>query len=148
MPQSWMSQLPPIGSIQLPLLIPLYLYRTPHIVLTRPSIKTRISLPGSGRAMALVSASISGSRDLDGERKEVIRHIRSEDLAELNEIYLMKDTIGQGAFGIVKICEHKVTGKTYACKIVRKKSGSTTSYEQLQREVNIMKAVHHPNMCN
>ncbi|KAH6584050.1 hypothetical protein BASA50_003028 [Batrachochytrium salamandrivorans] len=136
----------PIGSISTAAVNSTLFYSHAAHSADKASIKTRISLPGSGRAMALVSASISGSRDLDGERKEVIRHIRSEDLAELNEIYLMKDTIGQGAFGIVKICEHKVTGKTYACKIVRKKSGSTTSYEQLQREVNIMKAVHHPNI--
>eukprot|EP00842_Homolaphlyctis_polyrhiza_P002180 jgi/Hompol1/2963/HPOL_006251-RA len=99
-----------------------------------------------GRALGAVSSSITGSRDLDGDKKEPIKHIRSEDLAELEESYTMKDMIGQGAFGIVRLCEHKATGKQYACKIVKKKIGSTSSYEQMLREVNIMKAVHHPNI--
>ncbi|KAL2912355.1 hypothetical protein HK105_208129 [Polyrhizophydium stewartii] len=110
------------------------------------TFKARQNLQMGGRALGAVSSSITGSRDLDGDRKEAIRHVRSEDLAELDEAYLMKDTIGQGAFGIVKLCEHKATGKVYACKIVKKRIGSTSSYEQLQREVNIMKAVHHPNI--
>ena len=56
------------------------------------------------------------------------------------------DDSNRGAFGVVKLCEDKVTGKKYACKIVKKKIGSTSSYDQLQREINIMKSVHHQNI--
>ncbi|KAI8926901.1 kinase-like domain-containing protein [Entophlyctis helioformis] len=117
-----------------------------HTTPSQGFIKQRQTLQMGGRTLGAVSSSISGSRDLDGDRKEAIRHIRSEDMAELDENYIIKDSIGQGAFGVVKLCEHKSTGKVYACKIVKKRIGSTSSYEQLQREVNVMKAVHHPNI--
>lgn len=52
----------------------------------------------------------------------------------------------RGAFGVVRLCEHKLTTKIYALKTVKKRQGSTTAYEQLQREIGIMKVVCHPNI--
>ncbi|KAI8915689.1 kinase-like domain-containing protein [Gorgonomyces haynaldii] len=50
----------------------------------------------------------------------------------------------RGAFGIV----HRVEGhgKIWACKIVKKKQGSPSAYEQLMREVTVMKVVSHKNI--
>lgn len=44
---------------------------------------------------------------------------------------------------MVRLLEHKLNGQVYACKSIKKKLGSTSSYEQLQREVVIMKKVKH-----
>ncbi|XJO73722.1 hypothetical protein BDV3_004657 [Batrachochytrium dendrobatidis] len=125
---------------------PLIFMSSARVVATdKPITRLKTMNPG-GRVPALGNVDISGSKDLNEDQKETIQHIRSESLAELNQLYIMKETIGQGAFGVVKICEHRATGKLYACKIVKKKIGSTASYEQLQREVSIMKAVHHPHI--
>ena len=35
--------------------------------------------------------------------------------------YVFGKALGQGAFGIVRICMHKDTGKTFAIKIMQKK---------------------------
>ena len=47
---------------------------------------------------------------------------------------------------MVRLVEHKSTGEVFACKSIKKKLGSTSSYEQLQREVSIMKKVKHPHI--
>ena len=49
----------------------------------------------------------------------------------------------RGAFGVVHRVEHKQSGKVLACKTIKKKVGSTSSYEQIMREINIMKVVCH-----
>ena len=52
-----------------------------------------------------------------------------------------------GAFGTVRLLEDRETGMVYACKAVDKPSlGHTSAYEQLQREVAVMKAVYHPSI--
>lgn len=52
----------------------------------------------------------------------------------------------RGSFGIVRLLQHKQTNKTYACKILRKGRGSPAVYEQVQREIAIMKRVNHPHI--
>jgi len=34
------------------------------------------------------------------------------------EDFVIIDTLGKGAFGLVKLIQHKVTGKKYALKII------------------------------
>ncbi len=47
---------------------------------------------------------------------------------------------------MVRVVDHKTTGLSFACKTIKKKLGSTSSYEQLQREVSIMKKVKHKHI--
>ncbi|KAJ3029165.1 Serine/threonine-protein kinase 33 [Rhizophlyctis rosea] len=102
---------------------------------------------GTGtRALADVDASITGSTDLSGEKKERIQHFKVEDSDEVDVHYTLGKKLGQGSFGTVHIIQHKATNKTYACKIVKKKRGSPVLYEQLQREIAIMKRVNHPHI--
>lgn len=52
----------------------------------------------------------------------------------------------RGAFGKVRVVEHKVTKESFACKLIKKRVGSTSMYEQLQKELVIMKKVRHPHI--
>jgi serine/threonine protein kinase len=42
--------------------------------------------------------------------------------------------------------QHKQTGEKLACKIVKKRIGATSAYEQQEREVAIMKTIKHDNI--
>ncbi|KAJ3360590.1 Serine/threonine-protein kinase 33 [Kappamyces sp. JEL0680] len=67
-------------------------------------------------------------------------------MAEVGEIYTIGQVLGQGAFGIVHLVHHKSTSQDYACKIIKKRIGATSAYEQQEREVSIMKTLKHPNI--
>lgn len=76
-----------------------------------------------------------------------IPHVRSDTASEeLETIYSIGDVLGQGAFGIVNLAINKTTKEHFACKIIKKRIGSTSAYEQQEREVAIMKQIDHENI--
>ncbi|KAJ3048906.1 Serine/threonine-protein kinase 33, partial [Rhizophlyctis rosea] len=118
------------------------------IITPRPiSARARLGPTGTGtRALADVDSSITGSTDLSGGKKERIQHHKINDSEDVEAHYTMGKKLGQGSFGTVHTLQHKETLKLYACKIVKKKRGSPLLYDQLQREIAIMKKVNHPHI--
>lgn len=60
--------------------------------------------------------------------------------------YEIKDSIGKGKFGRVKLGIHKKTGKKVAIKILKKKKMDPEDFELYKREVEILKICQHPNI--
>lgn len=60
--------------------------------------------------------------------------------------YDLKESIGKGKFGRVKLGEHKKTGKKVAIKILKKKKMDPEDFELYKREVEILKICQHPNI--
>lgn len=75
-----------------------------------------------------------------------IKHIRIEDVSTLYGIYEFKETIGHGSYGTVLAVVEKSTGTNYAIKVVNKFSGGTKALGDMQRELNVLKTVNHPNI--
>ena len=55
------------------------------------------------------------------------------------DYYEINDSIGKGAFGLVKAARHKKTGKKVAIKILSKKKMTATEIELQRRELEILK---------
>ncbi|TPX64962.1 hypothetical protein SpCBS45565_g05493 [Spizellomyces sp. 'palustris'] len=83
---------------------------------------------------------------MSDDAKADIPHHRTADTNALEAAYSIGIKLGQGSFGTVRLVQHKETSTTYACKILRKRRGAPTAYEQIQREVAIMKRVRHPHI--
>ena len=80
-------------------------------------------------------------------RKKDTAHIRSETaMTDMETTYTLGSVLGQGAFGVVNLVEHKASKESFACKIIKKRIGATAAYEQQEREVNILKILCHPNI--
>eukprot|EP01133_Synstelium_polycarpum_P003627 gene3627-4156_t len=65
--------------------------------------------------------------------------------------YLVGETLGQGNFATVKLGVDKKTGDKFAIKIIDKKRYSMTSSgrkDSLMDEVNILRALDHPNIIH
>lgn len=68
--------------------------------------------------------------------------------------YIMLDTLGTGSYGEVRMCKDRKTDLLYAMKIIskemlkKKKGGNTdeTYFEDIKREIAIMKKLLHPNV--
>jgi serine/threonine protein kinase len=62
--------------------------------------------------------------------------------------YVFGKTLGQGAFGLVRLCMHKVSGKTFAIKIMDKiQIAKHQIYVDLmQNELSILGEKSHPNI--
>jgi serine/threonine protein kinase len=56
--------------------------------------------------------------------------------------------LGQGAFGLVKLCMHQVTGKVFAIKIMKKSAikKKKVYVELLNNELAILGEKSHPNL--
>jgi len=66
--------------------------------------------------------------------------------ANLTEIYDVKEKLGNGKFGLVRLGIHKITGKKVAIKIMSKKDMSTQDLELVRTEIEILKVCQHPNI--
>jgi hypothetical protein len=68
--------------------------------------------------------------------------------------YILLDTLGAGSYGEVRLCKDRVSEKLFAIKIIskdflkKKKNGKTseTYFEDIKREIAIMKKLLHPNI--
>eukprot|EP00730_Choanoeca_flexa_P005513 TRINITY_DN11963_c0_g1_i5.p2 TRINITY_DN11963_c0_g1~~TRINITY_DN11963_c0_g1_i5.p2 ORF type:complete len:618 (+),score=95.81 TRINITY_DN11963_c0_g1_i5:3871-5724(+) len=67
------------------------------------------------------------------------------ELSSISNYELLK-TIGKGNFAKVKLARHKLTGVEVAVKIIDKASMKPAHLAKLDREVSIMKRLHHPNI--
>ena len=71
----------------------------------------------------------------------------NERRGSLHETYNIGETLGEGAFGVVKKITHKVTKEVRAVKILDKKNFKTEAErESFFNEVAIQRALDHPNI--
>uniref|UniRef100_A0A673N7F9 non-specific serine/threonine protein kinase n=1 Tax=Sinocyclocheilus rhinocerous TaxID=307959 RepID=A0A673N7F9_9TELE len=69
---------------------------------------------------------------------------------QVENYYEIGEELGSGQFAIVKQCREKSSGRDFAAKFI-KKSQSIASRrgvlrEEIEREVNILQQIHHPNI--
>ena len=67
----------------------------------------------------------------------------SSKTTPISKDYIMGKSIGTGAFGTVRLCIHKATRQTRACKILKK---ATQDINSLKEEVEILSKLSHPNI--
>ena len=66
--------------------------------------------------------------------------------SNLNEIYEIKQALGKGKFGLVKLGVHRGSGRKVAIKIINKKLVSAIDVQQVKTEIDILKIAKHPNI--
>ena len=64
----------------------------------------------------------------------------------LEDIYDVKEELGSGKFGLVKLGINKKTGKKVAIKIMSKKEMKNEDLELVRSEIEILKICQHPNI--
>nr|KAF6348208.1 death associated protein kinase 3 [Myotis myotis] len=90
---------------------------------------------------------LSLERKLLEGRPATMSTFRQEDV---EDHYEMGEELGSGQFAIVRKCRQKGTGKEYAAKFIKKRRLSSSrrgvSREEIEREVNILREIRHPNI--
>ena len=66
--------------------------------------------------------------------------------SNLNDIYEVREVLGKGKFGLVRLGIHKESKRKVAIKIINKKLVSLLDLEQVKTEVEILKIAQHPNI--
>ncbi|XP_048358888.1 death-associated protein kinase 1 [Sphaerodactylus townsendi] len=68
----------------------------------------------------------------------------------LDDYYEIGEELGSGQFAVVRKCREKSTGTQYAAKFIKKRRTKSSrrgvSREDIEREVNILKQIQHPNV--
>ncbi|XP_035423986.1 death-associated protein kinase 3 isoform X1 [Cygnus olor] len=68
----------------------------------------------------------------------------------VEEFYEMGGELGSGQFAIVRKCRERKTGLEYAAKFIKKRRLSSSrrgvSREEIEREVDILREIQHPNI--
>lgn len=76
----------------------------------------------------------------------VFKQQKVEDFYDINE------ELGSGQFAIVKRCKEKSTGSEYAAKFIKKRQSKASRRgvrrEEIEREVNILQHLQHPNIIS
>ncbi|XP_073475264.1 death-associated protein kinase 2 isoform X2 [Aquarana catesbeiana] len=69
---------------------------------------------------------------------------------KVEDLYVISDELGSGQFAIVKRCREKKTGIEYAAKFIKKRQSQISrrgvTREEIEREVNILRGIQHPNI--
>lgn len=65
-----------------------------------------------------------------------------------HRFYEASDQIGYGTFATVRKAYHRISGETFAVKIIDKSRCTDVDFRYLQREVNIALMLRHPNVVN
>ncbi|XP_072258166.1 death-associated protein kinase 2 [Pyxicephalus adspersus] len=69
---------------------------------------------------------------------------------KVEDLYVISDELGSGQFAIVKRCREKKTGTEYAAKFIKKRQSRASrrgvTREEIEREVNILREIQHPNI--
>jgi Ca2+-binding EF-hand superfamily protein len=85
--------------------------------------------------------------DNEAEFKEWIRSIKqSTGYSNLSETYDVKEKLGNGKFGLVRLGVHKDTGRKVAVKIMYKGDMTISDLELVKTEIEILKVCQHPNI--
>lgn len=66
----------------------------------------------------------------------------------IHRFYQLFDQIGHGAFATVRKARHRLSGETFAVKIIDKSRCTPNDLRYFQREVNIALLLSHPNVAN
>ena len=83
--------------------------------------------------------------DDESEYKLWIENLKvATNFTNLTDFYSIGPQIGQGKFGVIKICKNNLTGKKYALKILSKKEMDKTDLELVKTEIEILKVCQHP----
>ncbi|NWW26430.1 DAPK3 kinase, partial [Falcunculus frontatus] len=68
----------------------------------------------------------------------------------VEDFYEMGEELGSGQFAIVRKCRERKTGLEYAAKFIKKRRLSSSrrgvSREEIEREVDILREIQHPNI--
>ena len=64
----------------------------------------------------------------------------------LSDIYEVKEKLGNGKFGLVRLGIHKQTGRKVAIKIMNKKDMNNQDLELVKTEIDVLKIGQHPNI--
>jgi len=76
-----------------------------------------------------------------------LKKIRSVlDYEDLNETYDIKETLGEGRYGLVKRCIQKKNKREAAIKIISKKLMNQEQRHQVNTEIEILKICQHPGI--
>ena len=60
--------------------------------------------------------------------------------------FILKETLGKGTFGVVKLAINKQTGEKVAIKVINEKNIPTEEKLNFYREIDILKTLKHPNI--
>lgn len=71
---------------------------------------------------------------------------RAVGYSNLNDLYEIKQKLGNGKFGLVKLGIHKQTGRKVAIKIINKANMSLEDQGLVKTELEILKVCQHPNI--
>ncbi|KAL6114853.1 dapk1 [Pungitius sinensis] len=68
----------------------------------------------------------------------------------VEDFYEIGDELGSGQFAVVRRCRHRGTGAEYAAKSIKKRRSKSSrrgvTRDDIEREVNILKEIQHPNV--
>ncbi|KAB5565659.1 hypothetical protein PHYPO_G00244100 [Pangasianodon hypophthalmus] len=71
---------------------------------------------------------------------------------KVEDFYEIGEELGSGQFAIVKRCKEKSTGVEYAAKFIKKRQSRASRRgvrrEEIEREVNILQQLQHPNIIS
>ncbi|CAB1432238.1 unnamed protein product [Pleuronectes platessa] len=71
-------------------------------------------------------------------------------LQKVEDFYEIGEELGSGQFAIVKRCTEKSSGREFAAKFIKKRPSTASSRgvrrEEIEREVNILQQIQHPNI--
>ncbi|XP_016062096.1 PREDICTED: serine/threonine-protein kinase 33 isoform X2 [Miniopterus natalensis] len=117
-----------------------------HIIKDKASAK---DLPSTISKTSNVERKVSQQQWSRGNFAEVkVPHVRMDNGAALQELYVFGRILGKGSFGVVIEATDKETETKWAIKKVNKEKAGSSAVKLLEQEVEILKRVKHEHIIH
>ena len=106
-------------------------------------------LLGARSSMGLSAGEHQQDMLVVNKKKLNVNNILGFGRKDVSVDYEMGETLGEGAFGVVKRCQNKATGQYFACKTIEKRQlRRKADVEDIKREVQILMLLSsHPSVA-
>jgi len=103
------------------------------------------SKPAESKPVSTTTEPVKKEIPMETKKEPEKKKVESKPVA-VEDKYELKKVIGRGAFSVVKEGIRKASGKRYAVKCISKKLIDKKELQLLEREIDIMKKLQHPNI--
>jgi len=115
-------------------------------IVNTPRKESKTDKKAEEKPIPIVASTSKEKEKSSSKEEKKPEPVKEKMAATVEEKYDLGKVVGRGAFSVVNLGVRKTTGKKYAVKCISKKLIDKKEMNLLEREIDIMQKLQHPNI--